>query len=350
LVPIPGHPGVYIKGYRFVVVWRNQKSSYRTKTEAFRARARFEADDRRPVERTLFRDYAPTWLDTYTGRTSAPIGENTRTQYRDAIERKAIPFFGKMRLGDIRASDVRKYIDELGQELEPATVRKYVAAVRALFATAREQDLIPTNPAADVRVNVAPKRTDDDLPKFLTPDEFQRLLSKTPEQWRPLVRFVALTGTRIEEALNAVWGDIEREGDRDVLRVRRSKTRAGKRTIPLLRGLAGELKVRQLASAYSSKQDYIWTTRYGTKLESHNLRYKVLKPAARAANIAALEGRGRGFHVLRHTAGSLLLEGGWTLPQVSAFLGHANVGITASVYAHAITQGDIEVLGDALSA
>ena len=36
--------------------------------------------------------------------------------------------------------------------------------------------------------------------------------------------------------------------------------------------------------------------------------------------------------------------------QVSAFLGHANVAITASIYLHAVSMGDIEVLGDALSA
>jgi integrase len=65
----------------------------------------------------------------------------------------------------------------LGRDLEPATVRKDLAAVRAMLATAREQDMIPTNPAADVRVNVQRKRRDDDLPKFLTPAEYRRLLS-----------------------------------------------------------------------------------------------------------------------------------------------------------------------------
>lgn len=82
----------------------------------------------------------------------------------------------------------------------------------------------------------------------------------------------------------------------------------------------------------------------------HNLRYKVLKPAARKAGIPAVAEPRRGFHVLRHTAGSILLEKGWTIAQVSAFLGHANVAITASIYLHAVSMGDIEVLGDALSA
>lgn len=108
--------------------------------------------------------------------------------------------------------------------------------------------------------------------------------------------------------------------------------------------------MRRLASAHSTDDDYIWANRFGKKLDAHNLRYKVLKPAARKAGIPAISESYRGFHVLRHTAGSILLEKGWTIAQVSAFLGHANVAITASIYLHAVSMGDIEVLGDALSA
>ena len=200
-------------------------------------------------------------------------------------------------------------------------------------------------------MNVQRKRSDDDLPTFLTPAEYRRLLAEVPAQWRPIIRFVALRGTRIEEALNARWGDIGRdENGKPVLYIRKSKTRAGKRAIPLFSDLAHELKVRRLAWTYSTDEDYIWTNRFGRKLDSHNLRDKVLKPAARKAGIRAVAEPRRGFHVLRHTAGSILLEKGWTIAQVSAFLGHANVAITASIYLHAVSMGDIEVLGDALSA
>lgn len=346
LVPVAGHPGIYTKGSRYIVVWRGQKTSYRTKTEAIRAKAAHVAEDRQPVQRVLFRDYAGKWLDTYVGRKGARISDNTRSQYRDAIERKAIPFLGSKRVGEIRPSDIRAFIDHLGQDLEPASVRAYLAPVRACLATAREQDLITANPAADVRVNVASKRSNNDSAKFLTPDEYRRLLSKVPAQWQPMIRFVALTGTRIDEALNAKWRDIE-DGK---LRIPKSKTLAGKRAIPLFSDLAHELKVRRLASAYSADDDLIWTTRLGHKLDPNNLRYQVLKPAARKAGLPAIAGPRRGFHVLRHTAGSILLEKGWTIAQVSALLGHADVSITARIYLHATEMGDIEVLGNALSA
>ena len=40
------------------------------------------------------------------------------------------------------------------------------------------------------------------------------------------------------------------------------------------------------------------------------------------------------FHGLRHTAGSIMLAAGISLIAVSRQLGHANVNITAQVYAH----------------
>jgi integrase len=88
----------------------------------------------------------------------------------------------------------------------------------------------------------------------------------------------------------------------------------------------------------------------GRKLDAGNLRHQVLKPAAHKAGVEPISAPHRGFHVLRHTAGSILLEENWTIAQVSAFLGHADVSITARIYVHAISMGDIEVLGAALSA
>lgn len=45
-------------------------------------------------------------------------------------------------------------------------------------------------------------------------------------------------------------------------------------------------------------------------------------------------------HSLRHTFASLLLEAGASLQAVSALLGHANVGITATVYCHMLPNAD----------
>lgn len=45
------------------------------------------------------------------------------------------------------------------------------------------------------------------------------------------------------------------------------------------------------------------------------------------------------FHDLRHTAGSLKLDHGVTLTNVSEVLGHADTEITARIYLHGSDQG-----------
>ena len=44
-------------------------------------------------------------------------------------------------------------------------------------------------------------------------------------------------------------------------------------------------------------------------------------------------------HTLRHTCATNLLYAGRPLPEVAQYLGHANQGVTATVYAHVIARG-----------
>lgn len=70
------------------------------------------------------------------------------------------------------------------------------------------------------------------------------------------------------------------------------------------------------------------------------------------------------FHDLRHSHASALIAQGWDIEEVSARLGHANVGTTQRIYVHAFDAarrsddrrtrladlyGDFNVAGDALN-
>ncbi len=57
------------------------------------------------------------------------------------------------------------------------------------------------------------------------------------------------------------------------------------------------------------------------------------------------------FHDLRHSAATLLLEQGVELVVIKELLGHAHIGITATVYAHVrlrLQRDAIDLLGHAL--
>lgn len=88
----------------------------------------------------------------------------------------------------------------------------------------------------------------------------------------------------------------------------------------------------------------MFTTRTGQRLSDRNLR-RVLDGVTheheRHDGTIAEAPAGPGlqwvtFHTFRHTHGSMLLDEGWSIPEVSKRLGHASPKITAEVYSHAM--------------
>jgi integrase len=96
-------------------------------------------------------------------------------------------------------------------------------------------------------------------------------------------------------------------------------------------------KVQQAAWRLRAGQDWqdrglVFTTHEGNPLRRFDVA-KVLRQAVHRAGLPQAT-----MHTLRHLAASLALQEGVPLPLVSRALGHANVGITAAVYSHAIGQ------------
>src|SRR5215210_230826 len=94
------HPGIYKRGYRYVVVWRangkQHRQSARTLDEARKLKSARVADVARgefhEASRVRFREYAEEWVDRYQGRRRG-FRESTREDYRRDLERYAFPFF-----------------------------------------------------------------------------------------------------------------------------------------------------------------------------------------------------------------------------------------------------------------
>lgn len=135
--------------------------------------------------------------------------------------------------------------------------------------------------------------------------------------------------------------DIDLEGQR--LRVRRRryrgesagpKSRFGLRTIPLSVGLAGRLAEHRAASPFPDEADPVFASRRGTPCETSNLYARVLKPAARRADLGWV-----GFHTLRHTCATLLFtSGAANAKQVQMWLGHHSPAFTLATYVHLLPE------------
>ena len=327
----------------YVVVTRHRgkqhKSFHRTMKEAREAKGdRTRTTPSPPQARTPFEDYARAWVANCQGRTVRGFDEDTRKSYAAALEAHAIPHFGRAPLRDIERDDVDKLIAKLQRKgLAPASIARYLAPVRALFSHAVERKHMAVNPALKLAINAKVKgnRPTSERVKLMTRAELGAILAEIPEQHRLIFEVMAGTGCRISEALGLEWGDlgengatlqIERQYYRGTLKPN-TKTEAGARTVELSPDLADKLWERG-ADATGS----MFTTRTGQRPSDRNLR-RILHAAAKRAGVVGVT-----HHTFRHTHGSMLLDQGWTIPEVSERLGHANPMITAEVYSHAMPE------------
>ena len=346
-------PGVFKRGGRYVVIFRDpngrqRKQSARTLAEARELKATLTADVRRGEYRALskvtFADYAAEWIMSYQGRTSRGIRQETLADYRrdlgighdgQPLGDGAVGFFGRMALAAIEPRDIKRYAAELaGRGLAPASVRNALAPVRALLATAFEDGLIRGNPSAGLRiVQRVDDKQDGPSTKALTEGELRALLAEVPDEWRLFFELLAHTGLRIGEAVALTWGDVDFGKRR--LEVRRRlyrgrfdspKSRYGRRTVPLEHGLSRALW-RLRGSAPDTAP--LFSSQDGSFLDPSNVAARVLKPAARRAGVPWAS-----FHTFRHTCATMLFRHGLNAKQVQTWLGHHSPAFTLATYVH----------------
>lgn len=339
-------PGIFRRDNRYVVVVRHNgrqvKRFARTLAEARTIRATLTADvargEFRAASKLTLAEYAATWLDTYTGRTSRGLRPQTLAAYRGSIERDVLPVLGGLRLAEVEAQHLKQLAASLSARgLGRNSIRLALAPLKALLATAHEEGVIRSNPAAGLRLTSPQPEHDADerKAKALTEEELARLLGELPPQWRLVFEFMAHTGLRIGEVIGLQWQHVD-FGRRRVFVRRRwyrgtyapPKSRYGRRDVPLSQGMARQLWALRKASR-GADDALVFGSANGTPLNTANVYNRVYKPAAKRAGVSWAT-----FHTLRHTCATTLFRRGLNAKQVQAWLGHHAASFTLDTYIH----------------
>jgi integrase len=337
-------PGIYRRGRSYCVCFRDQtgkqrRRAARTLAEARALKASLTTDVKRgefqPASKVTFADYAAEWIEGYTGRTSRGFREVTRSDYRRRLE-PAIGHFGRTKLTDISPRVLRAYAESLAARgLARNTVRLHLAPLKALLATALDEGLIRTNPAAGLRLMNGGNGHEEQA-KALTEEELRRVLEEIPAGWRLVFEFLAHTGLRIGEAIALRWSDVDLSRRRVTVarsfhagRFEPPKSRFGRRVIPLSTRMAQELEL--LFLTIEDLDQLVFPSSAGTVLDTSNLAARVLKPAARRAGVPWV-----GFHTFRHTCATTLFRRGLNPKVVQMWLGHHSPAFTLGTYVHLI--------------
>jgi integrase len=398
-----GEKGIYKRGTRYAVIYRDQagkqrQESARTLDDARRLkRARQTASDQGdPIasSRLTVATYARSWIASYQGR-GRGFRERTRGEYARDLERYILPFLGAKRLTALRRTDVREFVAWLtddaaqakrhadenarrkaaGQQplrtpgpLADATVARIVAVLKALCSSAVNDELRRDSPASRVSL---PQRdplrdVDDDSDQHvraLTRQQLGAFLAIVHPDWRPLFSLLAGTGLRISEALALDVEHLRLDGSRPVVRVRRAltterrdgrtvpkfgrpKSAHAQRDVPLAPELVRELR-RHVARVPEPTADIaaqwghlVFPSVTGRPTDASNLRRRILSPAAQEAECAWA-----GYHAFRHAFASLHIARGSNILRLSRLLGHARPSFTLDVYGSLLDDG----LGEPLS-
>jgi integrase len=348
-------PGVYRRGSKYVVVYRvegRQRKQYAdTLAEARAIKLERDGEARALRRGPTLHGFSLSWLDRYAGSGHDSVRANTRREYRRLLVNFALSYFDReVRVRDLDRAAVQQFVDWLttrpgrAGRLCDRSIANALTPLRLALDAAVAEGLLDANPAEQV---VLPRRRggrayEFQERRFLTREELARLLDEVPTKWRTLFELLAATGLRISEAIALRWSDLQLDASAPHLRVSRAivrgvvgapKSRHGARLVPLPAELAVTLRAqRRRTDPYDA---LVFPGRQRAPADVGSLRRRVLVPAAERAGLS-----GVGFHTLRHTCASLLIERGLSVLRLQRWMGHHSPAFTLETYGH-LLDGDL---------
>jgi integrase len=307
-------------------------------------------------EMPLFSDYSQTWLRQYAEMECKP---STVAGYRSILTTRLIPVFGHLPLDQIFRHRLKDVLSDLAKSgLSRNTLRNTVCTIRAVLNHAIEDGLIDRNPAARLG-----RFTKSEKPKFeataLTQQECEKFLESAKEvcsDYYALFLAALRTGLRRGELVALQWGDIQfGSGEQDPNRYilvrhnyvnREFTTPKSKksRRIDLsrqLRALLLELRDSRMLRAFAAGKtsildEFVFPSPEGSVLDPDNLVKRYFLPTIEHSGLRRIR-----FHDLRHTFGSLLIQGGASLAYVKEQMGHSSIQVTVDTYGHLIPGANV---------
>jgi integrase len=365
--------GLYIENGKWLAIYRDQDGRQRSKTlplvrnvsQAKKARrtllADLEAKRIAPASNVTVTALADQWLASRRGRVRARTYE-TDSRYVALVK----TFFGRRRAQDVTPAEVERFLVALrsgavgasGKPLAEWTMTNALKTLRMVMNKAMLDGTVMFNPAAASRLqsHSRPRQVNARQPLVLSAGQVDELVEaavrKTPS-FASVIATAAYTGARIREVLALRWCDIDAERKlihmcgqinvegTDVVAMKTAESERFVALVPRLEQYLG--RQGRMAARWSADDDFVFSASRHRPKDYGNLR-RALAVASKEAGL----GRVRA-HDLRHSFVSNLLPYG-DLATISRAAGHANVGITAKLYSHALGSPEEQAHRAALAA
>lgn len=312
-------------------------------------------------------DWVSEWLFVVK---AGSISDTTIQNYHGQLKKYLLKYpLAKMKIADIKKLDVVRHFNTLLNEgVSKQSMKKLKTRLNSLFTDA--SDMIIKNPMEGFDV---PSRARDNSRvntgyNAYTKEEQIKLMNRVLQSEDEFIYdtlnffiyFALGTGLRAGELfalkydrdfnkdftemyVTKSWRKSPIYEDKKLIRYeymeKTTKTKAGKRTIPIpdvlsakIRTRVTELKKLSLSDKYFNNQKILFPNEVGGHLDDKRPLYRINK-FNKELGLSKVT-----IHGLRHTYATRLLEAGENIQVISNLLGHANTQITMNIYTHVLTD------------
>ena len=228
----------------------------------------------------------------------------------------------------------------LEKRLSEWTRRTYYARLRTFFGFCVERGFCERNPLEELKSPPKPRQpinyvAPDDLRRLLAAIEHRAALSKRDGEVRwyaDVVCFAAGSGLRLGELCALKWKDVDLTTG--VVTVRSDavhRTKSGEERVVQVSPQAAAVLRAWHGRDRPAGQDFVFHGPASRQL-SYALTSRLFRKYRQLAGLP----EGLTFHSLRKTYGTVLASAGVPLRTVQKMLGHADITITARIYADVV--------------
>ncbi|MCT4419816.1 site-specific integrase [Leuconostoc falkenbergense] len=312
-VSVP-YQGGYKKKTRSGFKTKTEANAWSAKTEGQKYDGELKFDSSLPVG-----EYFKEWLTVY----KTNVHKSTLDGYMNSLKHAQL-YFKDTPMNKVTRMMAQKFLNKYGEGKRVSSVKTMRSRLNSLFDDALDEGAITVNPfSKTTAVGDSSKNRDT---KFLELDDFLKLIHYLEQHHsvsNDAIWLACLTGARMGEIKALSKQDIDdgvihitKSLERDTRELKVPKTPNSVRDIDVPKDVTDYLLSLPRTGLLFDRAHTV----LNTKLKHVLATLKIEKQIS--------------FHGLRHTHASYLIAKDVSVEYISERLGHANIGITQSIYIH----------------